>query len=392
MSKVKVKQIFAICLGHFMNDVFMNLLIPLSFMFKDKMGLTFAQQAMISTVIIGLGSFGQPVIGHAVDKKGRSELLILSILWIGIFTSVSGYINHYYLLLVISGLGALASALYHPLGSALVIHLLGKTKGAGLSIFISVGSFAIGFAPFIAIPLTAKFGLESLILFLIPAVITAMIMYIFKIHKIRFGENQLDNSPHKKINRTKVGWVSSLVGVSLIRSLIFKSFLLAFGVQILLSKGTSEVTAGIAVSVFMWITSGGTFLGGYLTDRYGGKKIMILSNLVITILLIGLIVSDNIAALLMYCILGFGAGLGNTPNITMAQEMIPQNTSLATGLIFGLGGGLGAVIMYFYGIIADEMGLLMSLALLMIPVLIMDAVIFLNPVYEDGERVKLIKN
>ena len=108
----KTKQIFTVSLGHFMNDIFMNLLIPLSFMFKIKMGLTFAEQAMIGTVIISLGSFAQPVIGYFVDKKGKSSLLIFSLLWIGAFFSISGFINNYYLLLVVAGLGALASALY----------------------------------------------------------------------------------------------------------------------------------------------------------------------------------------------------------------------------------------------------------------------------------------
>ena len=387
-SKRKIQQIVAICIGHFMNDVFMNLLIPLSFMFKIKMGLTYAEQAMIGTVIISLGSFGQPIVGHAVDKKGKSGLLIVAILWIGVFTSITGYINHYYLLLFIAGLGALGSALYHPLGSALVISLLGKTKGAGLSIFITVGSFAIGFAPFVAIPLVTKFGLKYLIVFVIPTVLTALIMYFFKVHQIKFGEKLEDDKNRTKvIDRSKIRWVSSLITVSVIRSLIFRSFLLAFGVQVLLIKGVEDIVAGIAVSLLMWTTSAGTFAGGYLSDKYGGKKIMTASNVVVTSLLILLIFTEGVPALVVFTLIGFGAGLGNTPNITMAQEIIPRNTSLATGLVFGLGGGLGGVIMYFYGMIADSTSLITAVTLLLIPVIAMDIIIFFNPIYEDGEIV-----
>lgn len=386
-SNLKVKQMFAVCLGHFMNDVFMNLLIPLSFLFKERMGLTFAEQAMIGTVIISLGSFAQPIVGHAVDKKGKAWLLILSIFWIGIFTSITGFINGYYLLLIVAGLGALASALYHPLGSAIMIQLLGKTKGAGLSIFITVGSFAVGFAPFVAIPLVTNYGLEYLVLFLIPAMLTVLIMFIYKIHKIELHRPE-HSTEIKKINKDKIRWVASLVSVSVLRGLVFRSFLLAFGFQLLISKGVSEGWAGIAVSVMMWTSAGGTLFGGYLNDRYGGKKVMHLSNFGVTALLIGLIFANGPLEMLIYCLIGFVAGLGNTPNITMVQEIIPQNTSLATGLVFGLGGGLAGVIMYFYGQIADAAGLLTAVTLLLIPVLIMDALVFFNPVYEDGELVK----
>lgn len=385
---LNLKQIFAVCLGHFMNDIFMNLLIPLSFLFKAKMGLTFAEQAMIGTVIISLGSFAQPIVGYLVDKKGRSGLLIVSILWIGIFTSITGFINNYYLLLVFAGIGAIASALYHPLGSTIVIQLLGKTKGAGLSIFITVGSFAVGFAPFVAIPIATNYGLKYLIVFLIPAVLTAVLMFIFKIHKIPLNQEKTETTEAKKISKEKMGWVSSLITVSVIRSLVFRSFLLAFGFQLLISKDVNEILAGLAISVMMWTSAGGTLFGGYLDDRYGGKKIMHLSNFGVTTLLIALIFANGILEVVVYCLLGFVSGIGNTPNITMVQEIIPQNTSLATGLVFGLGGGLAGVLMFFYGQIADATGLLTAVALLLIPVLIMDTLIFFNPVYEKGEFVK----
>lgn len=385
---LKIKQIFAVCLGHFMNDVFMSLLIPLSFLFKIKMNLTFAEQAMIGTVIIALGSFAQPLIGHIVDKKGQSGLLIISVLWIGVFTSIAGFINHYYLLLIVAGLGALASALYHPLGSAIVIQLLGKTKGAGLSVFITVGSFAVGFAPLVAIPLVKKYGLEYLILFLIPAIATAIFMYIFKIHKINFNNKTVNSDTEIKINKGKLGWITSLVTVSVIRSLVFRSFLLAFGYQLLVFKNVNDIWAGIAVSVMMWTSSAGTFFGGYLNDRYGGNKIINISNIGVTALLIGLIFADGILELVLYCSIGFIAGIGNIPNITMVQEIIPKNTSLATGLVFGLGGGLGGVIMYFYGQLADMTGLLMAVVWLLIPVLIMDVLTFIHPKYENGELIK----
>ena len=385
---LKTKQIITICAGHFTNDVLVNLLVPISFLFKESMNLTYAQQAMIGTVIIALGSFAQPLFGHYVDKKAKPGLLIFSIIWIGVFMSITGFINNYYLLLVVAGLGAMASSLYHPLGSTIVVKLLGKTKGAGLSVFITVGSFAIGFSPFIALPLTARFGLKATAFFIILAIITAFMMWVFKIQQIEMDVSKKENKNEKAfIGREKIGWITSLVSISVLRTLIVRSFLLAFGVQILTNKGISVGVIAIAVPAMMWVGAAGTFLGGYLNDKYNNKFSLIICNILTMIFLIGLIIFDGYLAVVLYCGLGFSSAIGNTPNITMVQEMIPKNTSLGMGLVFGFGGALAGVGMYFYGIIADMTGLNMALILLMIPAVIMNILIFITPRYENGEKL-----
>ena len=68
--------------------------------------------------------------------------MILSLVWITFWMSISGIITNYYLLVIILGIGALASALFHPLGSAMAIKLGKKSRGKSLSIFMTIGGFA----------------------------------------------------------------------------------------------------------------------------------------------------------------------------------------------------------------------------------------------------------
>ena len=392
MTKVslQMKQLIAVCVGHFTNDVLVTILVPISFLFKEAMGLTYSQQAMIGTVILALGSFAQPLFGYYVDKKGRPILLIYAIIWIGVLMTITGYITNYYLLLVVAGLGAIASSLYHPLGSTIVVELLGKTKGAGLSLFITTGSFAIGFAPFVALPLTEKYGLKSLIVFMILPIITVLLMWFFKVHQIEMQVNKIEKEAvleKQPIGKEKIGWITSLLTVSVLRSLITRSFLLAFGVQILLNKGISDGIIAVAVPAMMWVSAGGTVYGGYLNDKRSNKFALNFSNILTAFLLLGLILSHGWLSILFYCIIGFSSAMGNTPNITMVQEMIPKNTSLAMGVVFGLGGGLAGIAMYFYGIIADITGLHNAVLLLMIPAVLATLLTFMTPRYENGEKL-----
>lgn len=134
MKKIKLQKstsyftkLMAVSIGHFLNDFYMNLIPPILFLFVYTLKLSLSQQAFIAFVITSSGSFAQPVIGYFVDKHGKPYLLILSLMWISFWMSVSGIVTNYYLLVVVVGLGALASALFHPLGSAVAVKLANKS-------------------------------------------------------------------------------------------------------------------------------------------------------------------------------------------------------------------------------------------------------------------------
>jgi FSR family fosmidomycin resistance protein-like MFS transporter len=122
-------KLMAVSIGHFSNDFYMNLIPPILFLFVQELGLSLSEQAFIAFVITSSGSFAQPIIGYFVDKRGKPWLVILSLVWITFWMSISGIITNYYLLVIILGLGALASALFHPLGSAMAIKLGKKSRG-----------------------------------------------------------------------------------------------------------------------------------------------------------------------------------------------------------------------------------------------------------------------
>jgi len=59
--------------------------------------------------------------------------------------------------------------------------------------------------------------------------------------------------------------------------------------------------------------------------------------------------------------------------------LIPKNTNLATGLVFGLPMGLGGLGAVVFGKIADSVGLIATAKYLIIPVIIMICIILMIP-------------
>lgn len=372
-------KLIAVSIGHFLNDFYMNLIPPILFLFVYSLNLTLSQQAFIAFVITSSGSFAQPVIGYFVDKRGKPYLLIFSLVWISFWMSVSGIVTNYYLLVIVAGLGALASALFHPLGSAVAVKLANKSRGASLSVFMTIGGFAASVSPMVAIPAVKAYGLNVLVFFMIPGILTALYMYIAQIHTVEINSNnQSDNEEHGKISLVTAKWIAVLVFISSSKVLI-RSFLITFGVQIMLLKQVDVKIAGVVLSVFLLGNSFGTILGGFLNDRIGSKKVLLLFNLAAFLCMAAIIFTGHVSMIMGFLLMGLALSGSNTSNIVMAYELLPKNLNVATGLIMGLSGGLGGLVMLLFGKIADLNGLISSTSYLMIPLVMTVIITILLP-------------
>jgi len=60
---------------------------------------------------------------------------------------------------------------------------------------------------------------------------------------------------------------------------LIRSFLITFGVQIMMLKQVDITISGVVLSVFLLTSSLGTIVGGYLNDRIGSKRVLLLFNL-----------------------------------------------------------------------------------------------------------------
>jgi len=343
------------------------------------MSLSLAQQATIAFVITSSGSFAQPVIGHFVDRHGKSWFLIASIVWIGFWMSIAGLITNYYLLLLVVGLGALASALYHPMGSAAAIKLSDKTRGTSLSIFMTVGGFASAVSALIVIPIAKKYGLSSLVYFMIPGLVISALMYLSRVQEIEVvTEIKTTEKQERKFNFHTFKWVSLLVFVATYRSLIAR-ILLTFGVQLLILKQIDLKIAGLILSSYLFLNSAGTIIGGVLNDAIGSKKVIIMTNILAVICMFGIFASSGWVLIVSFISIGFIMSGSNTANIVMTHDLIPNNINMGTGLIMGFAGGIGGLGILLFGKLADIYGLVNTTGFFIVPLVILNILILFLP-------------
>jgi FSR family fosmidomycin resistance protein-like MFS transporter len=369
-------QLIAVSTGHFTNDFYMNLIPPILFAFSSSMGLSLTQQSMIAFVIIVGGSLFQPIVGYLLDKIGKSVYLIIGTAWISFMMSITGLITNYYLLIVIVGVASIASSIYHPLGSSIAINLSRRSKGKSLSVFMTIGVFASTFPPMIAIPIVSEFGLKYLTFLMIPGLLVAYFLKFAKIDKIkcRVTDDKGNKKIRKnKISKSKVKYLSLLVYMSVIR-VIFARIMVVFGVQIMIMKGIGIIPAGIVLSVHLFLSSTGILSGGYLSDKFGERRIMVIFSILLSGIYTITIFSHGLLVIIGVILLGFTIYGPSTANITMSHNILPENINLGTGIILGLSSTIAGVLILAFGKFADIYGLMemaqVTASLSLIPIFI----------------------
>ena len=350
-------QLIAVSTGHFTNDFYMNLLPPILFAFSSSLGWTLTQQSMIAFIVITGGNLLQPVVGYLLDKIGKSGYLIISLVWISFMMSITGLITNYYLLIIIAGLASVASSIYHPLGSSTAINLSRGSRGKSLSVFMTIGGFAATFTPIITIPIVSEFGLKYLTFLMIPGFLVAYFLKFAKIDKIKYRVTNDKKIKKKEISKNKVKYLSLLVCMSVIRVVLVR-MMIVFGVQIMVMKGIGIIPAGIILSAHMFLSSVGTLSGGYLSDKFGERRIMIIFSILLFVIYSITIFSQGLLAVIGIILLGYTLHGPSTANITMAHNILPENINLGTGIIMGLSSTIAGVLILVFGKFSDIYGLM----------------------------------
>ena len=362
-------HLLAVSWGHFVNDFFMSLVPVTMFAFATELKLNATEMSAILFVIMTAGTFFQPIVGMLIDRVQKSILLIYGLIAITIGMSLSGFITNFYLLGIVVGISALGSSIYHPLGSTITIHKTNLSRGKSLSIFMTVGGFAATAAPLIAIPLVTRYGLKSLIIFIIPGLLSALFLYMTKVQDVKWTDDK------KVETEGRGGWKSLTkrqqfnLSIPMMISIVLKSLYSAvvlFGVIIMKEKGVSVVQAGIILSVFMFSRAIATLIGGFVSDYIGEKKTIIFFNGLTFLGLLLFVYSSGILMAIGLVVSGFASTGGAAAGITITHRIAPNHMNYATGLIMGFSATISAVLMLGYGRIVDVFGQSWALNVLVI--------------------------
>lgn len=352
--------LIAISVGHLLNDA-MQAVIPALFpILESSMNLSYTQIGWIAFTLNMTSSVLQPVVGLFTDRHPSPYFLPF-----GMAASLFGMIGlavapHFLFVLLSVLLVGLGSAVFHPEGARVVYFAAGAKRGFAQSIYQVGGNTGNALAPLFTALVFVPFGQKGAGWFTIVAMIGMIVLFRVS----QWYSRKLEQREHAHIQKSAAkgdqrGRNRIVFALSLLIFLVFARSWYSAGIsnyyQFYLTKyyDVSIREAQLYLFVFMIAGAIGTFIGGPLADRFGKRNLMLFSTLgtapfalILPYLPLGWVLPVVFLA-------GFILSLSFSTFVVYAQELLPGNVGMASGLIVGLAFGMGALGSVVLGKIAD---------------------------------------
>ena len=354
--------------AHLSHDLTTGLVAAMLPYIRQDLGLNYFQAGLLTSAYALTAGFSQLLGGWLGDKLTRQRAMALGLAGVGSCAILLGLAHSYYAMLcILVGQGVLAG-LYHP---SAVSGLSGcfdeANRGKAIAMHMVGGSLGFLIGPAAGALIAARLNWHYSFIFLGMPVILASFLVLTRLKiplldsaaRVPSSAGVTDND-NRFVGAFKVfrslAWIVGLVIVIQLVMGPVTSFLSLFLVD---RHGVSEGAAAMWITVVRLGGFIGSLLGGWLADRWGrrrsvlvtlavaGPVMLMLANLPFGIILVGTFV-------LMGC-------LGNMREATM-QTFLMDNTparvrSTVFGIYFGLGQEGSSLIQPFVGDIMDVTGI-----------------------------------
>jgi len=352
--------LLAISVSHLLNDTLQSLIPAIYPVVKDGFHLSFAQVGLITLAFQLTASLLQPVVGAFTDRRPQPFSLAAGMGFTLVGLALLAVVTSYGALLVSVALVGMGSSIFHPESSRVAHLAAGERRGFAQSFFQVGGNVGSSLGPLLAALVIAERARSSVLWFTILA--GAGILVLSGVGKW-YGRHHAPGA-HSRPLRPAVRPPSIpreriVLSVAILLVLIFSKYFYISGISsyftfYLMGKfGLSIKSAQLHLFVFQFAVAAGTLIGGPIGDRIGRKYVIWISilgaapftlllphaNLAGTTVLsvcIGVILSSAFPAILVY-----------------AQELLPGNVGLISGLFYGFAFGMGGLGSAALGRLAD---------------------------------------
>lgn len=359
---ITFRILVALSICHCLNDTLQSVISAVYPLFKEDLGLSFAQIGLITLVYQSAASVCQPLTGLFFDKWPSAWSLPtgMSFTLVGLLSLA--FANTLPLVLCSVALVGIGSSVFHPEASRLTSLASGGKRGLAQSLFQVGGNLGGSLGPLLAAVFVAPYGRRHIALFTILAFTAIMVMipvghwYKSFLLRLRKAEGEtLKTSVSRPLPMGKTVFSIAILLILIFSKYIYMASLNSYYTFYLIHKfGVSQ----LYLFVFLIATAIGTLLGGPIGDRVGRKYVIwasILGAAPFTLIM------PHVENLYLTTVLSFCVGLTLSsafPAILVyAQELLPYKLGLISGLFFGFAFGVAGIASAVLGNMADRYGI-----------------------------------
>ena len=356
-TQIQYAKIGVLSLAHMFNDLYSNYLPQLfPFLVVLSPGFTATRATILVSAFTFTSSMVQPLFGYFLDRKGKRWLVHVGTLWMAVLLSLTGWVDNYWLMVFLAALAGLGTAAFHPQASTMVNVLSGDYKAVMLSFFVAFGNVGFALGPLVLVPLFEAYGLRATAVTVIPGFLVAVLLYFFAPGNSELSGPVPEFSAVIQSLKSSTRELAAIIGVIAIRSLSY-SGMLAILPLYFKSQNLSNIAASHLLTIMLFAGAVGGLLGGFLSDYYGRKQLIVGSLLLSSPLFFAFFYTQGALSMIFLALAGAALLSSFSVTVVAAQEAIPDNKALAAGLTMGFAGGIGGLAVILIGRIGDRWGL-----------------------------------
>ena len=366
---MQIKRLSAIAFGHFSIDILSSSIALILTVLSGKFALSISQIGLAAMIYTFAAPLTQPFFGILADYVRGRWLAAISVAWTATFFCLAAFMPSYGWLVACLTIGALGSGAFHPVGIINAAAAGGPYPTTATSIFFLLGQSGLALGPiiagFILQSMDIAVGMPLMALGAVPAVLL-MGVYL---------RNPMPNTAPAKAKAQATATTQSnrahntlLVGIAFILVITLRvttsQSLVTLLPKYLADLGYQPALYGSMIGIFSLGGAIGTFIGGYLGDRYSRRHLLFLATVLSVPFAYGLLHATD----WLFWPLAFLAGaLLNVPHsilVVMAQEFLPKRQGMMGGAALGFTFASGAAMAWVASWFADVIGLAPVLSVL----------------------------
>ena len=351
-------SIWKIASTHVVVDAYNNIYAPLLPLLIPTLGLSLQAAGVIAMCFQMANSVSQLAFGALADRWRPRALVIVGPLCAVFFMSMIGLAVSPFTLGLILVIGGLGGAAFHPPAAALVYKLADHRKGLAMSTHLSGGSLGFAAAPVLFAPFIAYVGLRWSPVIMIPGLIALAFTLQHVPEMSRPKEHE--RSTLRSLRPAAVP-LMLLYFTIVLRTATTYGFM-TFTPTLLTRQGWTIGEASTAVSLYLFASGIGGFLGGPAADRVGAKKVIVWTLIAAVPFMA---IAPHLPPLGFTAMLAIGGLLLQSTlpiSVTFAQSFVKGGAATVSSLMMGFAWGMGSLTVPLVGMGADKFGIRETLA------------------------------
>jgi FSR family fosmidomycin resistance protein-like MFS transporter len=347
---------------HFVVDGYGNILAPLLPQIIAQLNLSLAGAGTLQMCFQLASSVTQLGFGHIADRwRPRLFLLVGPIVGVTLLPLIGLASSAWWLglLLVLGGLGGAA---FHPPAAALVHRYAGQQRGLAMSFHITSGTLGQAIAPLAFAPFVQVYGLGATPWLLVPAVVLLAGYLLRKLPAFDRLQEHGEAGGFRALRpyARPLTLLYLIVVLRTLTAICFSTF-----VPIMLTRrGMTIAQAGVAASIYLFAVGAGGFFGGPIADRFGARRVIMLSLLASVPFLALAPALDGWPFVAVLALGGFLLQSTLPVNVTFGQMIAPVSAATVSSLMMGFAWGTGGLIVPLVGMAADRIGIERTLVIM----------------------------